>query len=55
MTPKLGDKVTLVQPFRLHRKKGLGCLTEDGADAALVLAPGWAGFSVPSCRFGTRR
>lgn len=54
MIAKLEDKVGLVQAFRLWRK-ALGCLTEDEADAALVPAPGWAAFSVPSCRFRTRR
>lgn len=51
---KLKDKVVLVQAFRLWRE-ALGCLTEDEADAALVPAPGRAGFSVPFCRFRTRR
>lgn len=51
---KLEDKVGLVRAFRLWRK-ALGCLTEDEADTALVPAPGWAAFSVPSCRFRTRR
>lgn len=51
---KLEDKVVLVQAICLWRK-ALGCLTEDEADAALVPAPGRAGFSVPSCRFRTRR